>query len=127
MKVKSVLVAERGEKTEVSFPLPNEKQMRTFGVICDGTGFVAYVGYAANAEDACIRATNDAGAWGSVGPFRRSSAGAPADDGQVWLELSVYDVTGLLEPVPNVGIEDGAAMAAMTNDTYIDQFVARQY
>ena len=101
--------------------------MRTYGVICDGTGFIVYVGHAANPEDACNRATKDAGAWGTVGPFQRSITGSPKDDDQAWLELSVYDVTGLLEPMLNVGIEEGAARAAMTEDTHIDQFIARQY
>lgn len=101
--------------------------MRTYGVICSATGFIAYVGHAASPEDACIRATKDAGAWGTVGTFQRSIAGPPKDDDEAWLELSVYDVTGLLEPIRNVGIEDETAMAAMTEDTHIDQFIARQY
>lgn len=101
--------------------------MSTYGVICSATGFIAYVGHAASPEDACIRATKDAGAWGTVGPFQRSIAGSPKDDDQAWLELSVYDMTGLLEPIRNVGIEDEAAMAVMTEDTHIDQFMARQY
>lgn len=101
--------------------------MRTYGVICDGTGFIAYIGHAASPEDACMRATKDAGAWGTVGPFQRSIAGPPKYDDQAWLELSVYDVTGLLEPMPDIGIEDEIAMAAMTDETHIDQFIARQY
>jgi len=35
-------------------------------------------------------------------------------------------VTGLLEPNENVGIEDEAAVAAMTEDNHIDQYIARQ-
>jgi hypothetical protein len=101
--------------------------MRTYGVICDATGFIAYVGHAAGPMDACIRATKDAGAWGTLGLFQRSVGGAPHDIEQDWLELSVYDVTGLLEPIPGVDIEDKIAMAAMTEDTHIDQFIARQY
>jgi hypothetical protein len=101
--------------------------MRTYGVICSATGFIAYVGHAVSPEDACIRATKDTGAWGTVGPFQRSIAGPSKGDDQAWLELSVYDVTGRLGPMPNVDIEDEVAMAAMIEDTHIDQFIARQY
>jgi hypothetical protein len=101
--------------------------MRTYGVICDATGFIAYVGHAASPEDACVRATKDTRAWGAIGPFKRSVGGAPKDEEQSWLELSVYDVTGLLEPTPDVGIEDESAMVALNENTHIDQFIARQY
>lgn len=101
--------------------------MRTYGVICDATGFVAFVGRAASPEDACVRATKDAAAWGALGRFHRSLGGPPHDSEQAWLELSVYDVTGLLEPIPNVGIDDKAAMDAMNEDTHLDQYIARQY
>lgn len=101
--------------------------MRTYGVICDATGFVVFVGHATNPVDACNRATREADAWGTLGPFQRSVGGAPRGDELDWLELSVYDVTGLLEPMPHVGIDDEAALAAMTEDTHIDQFIARQY
>jgi hypothetical protein len=36
-----------------------------------------------------------------------------------WLELTVYDVTGLIEPISDVGIEDQAALAVMNEDTSI--------
>jgi hypothetical protein len=104
--------------------------MRTYGVICDATGFIAYVGHAASPVDACVRATKDAGSWGTLGAFHRSAGGQPRDSGLTWLELSVYDLTGLVEPIPNVGVEDEtvmAAMTAMTEDNHIDQFIARQY
>jgi hypothetical protein len=101
--------------------------MRTYGVICDATGFVVYVGHATDPMDACVRATKDSVHWGSLGPFRTSLSGAPNDSEFSWLELSVYDVTGLLEPIENVGSEDEAALAAMTEDTLIDQYIARQY
>ena len=101
--------------------------MRTYGVICDGTGFIAYVGHASSPEDACVRASKEKGAWGTLGPFVRSEIGPPNDEDLSWLELSVYDVTGLIEPSPNVDIEDESAMNAMTEDTLVDQFTARQY
>jgi len=100
--------------------------MRTYGVICDATGFVVYVGHATDPLNACGRATKDTAAWGSLGPFRTSLGGAPKDSDLSWLELSVYDVTGLLEPIENVDIEDEAALAAMTEDNHIDQYIARQ-
>lgn len=99
--------------------------MRTYGVICDNTGFVVFVGHAASPVDACNQAIKDAGQWGTVGPFQRSVGGPPRGDELSWLELSVYDVTGLLDPMPNVGIEDEAALAAMTEDNHIDQYIAR--
>ena len=74
-----------------------------------------------------MRATKDTGAWGTLGPFTLSEIGDTHDIKQSWLELSVYDVTGLLEPMPGVDIEDETAMAAMTEDNHIDQFIARQY
>jgi len=100
--------------------------MRTYGVICDATGFVVYVGHATDPLNACMRATKDSGSWGSLGPFRRSSGGAPHDSDLSWLELSVHDVTGLLEPTANVEIEDEVALAAMTDDNFIDLYIARQ-
>jgi hypothetical protein len=101
--------------------------MRTYGVICVATGFIAFVGRATSPEDACIRATKDQGAWGTLGPFTRSPYDPPQNEELTWLELSVYDVTGLLDPIPNVGAEDETAIAAMTEDNFIDQFIARQY
>lgn len=101
--------------------------MRTYGVICGATGFIAYIGHATSPEDACYRATKDTPAWGSLGPFTRTISGAPKDDDQDWLELSVHDVTGVLEPTPSMGIDDEAAMSAMSDDTYVAQFIARQY
>jgi hypothetical protein len=101
--------------------------MRTYGVICQATGFVVFVGYAASPVDACNRATMEAGVWGSLGPFQRSISYAPADKELSWLELTVYDVTGLIEPIPDVGIEDHTALATMTEDTLIDQYIARQF
>lgn len=101
--------------------------MRTYGVICVATSYMAFIGHAASPEDACIRATKDAGAWGTLGPFQRSMSGPPKDSEFDWLELSVFDVTGLLDPVPGVPIKDASAMAAMTDDTHIAQFIARQY
>lgn len=100
--------------------------MRTYGVICDATSFVVYVGHATDPLNACKRATKDSGSWGSLGPFRRSLGGAPHDSDLSWLELSVYDVTGLLEPIENVEIEDEVALAAMTEDNFIDLYIARQ-
>jgi hypothetical protein len=100
--------------------------MRTYGVICDATGFVVYVGHATDPMNACVRATKDTVHWGSLGPFRTSMGGAPKDSDFSWLELSVYDVTGLLDPIENVDIEDEAALAAMTEDNLIDQYIARQ-
>ena len=99
--------------------------MRTYGVICDATGFIHYVGHAAGPVDACIQATKDAGAWGTLGLFQCSVGGASHDTELSWLELSVYDVTGHHEPMPGVDIEDKIAMAAMTEDTHIDQFIAQ--
>ena len=101
--------------------------MRTYGVICDATGFIAFVGHATSPEDACSRASKDRGTWGTLGPFTSSPFDPPHDEELTWLELSVYDVTGLLDPIPNVGVEDETAMAAMTEDNHIDQFIARQY
>jgi len=72
-------------------------------------------------------ASKDQGAWGALGPFTRSPFGPPHDEELTWLELSVYDVTGLLDPIPNMGVEDEKAMAAMTEDNHIDQFIARQH
>jgi hypothetical protein len=95
--------------------------------ICDANGFIRYVGHAAGPVDGCVRATKDACARRTLGLFQRSLGGAPHDTQQSWLELSVYDVTGLLEPMPGVDIEDETAMAAMTEDNHIDQFIARQY
>jgi hypothetical protein len=101
--------------------------MRTYGVICDATGFVVYVGHATDPMDACVRATKDSVHAGSLGPFRTSLGGPSSESDLSWLELSVYDVTGLIEPIENVGIEDEAALAAMTVDNLIDQYIARQY
>lgn len=101
--------------------------MRTYGVICDATGFVVYVGHATDPMNACVRATKDTVHWGSLGPFRTPLGGPSNESDLSWLELSVYDVTGLIEPIENVGIEDEAALAAMTVDNLIDQYIARQY
>gem|GEM_PF-7048423 len=101
--------------------------MRTYGVICDETGFIVYVGHATSPEDACVRASKEKGASGTLGPFSRSPNSPPDGEDLSWLELSVYEVTGLLEPIPNVDIEDEAAMTAMTEENHIDQFIARQY
>ena len=101
--------------------------MRTYGVISDATGFIVFVGHATSPEDACIQASKDQGAWGTLGPFTRSLLGPSHDEELTWIELSVYDVTGLLDPIPNVDIEDEKAMAAMTENNLIDQFIARQY
>jgi len=38
----------------------------------------------------------------------------------------IYDVTGLLEPIENIEIENEVALAAMTEDNLIDQYIARQ-
>jgi hypothetical protein len=101
--------------------------MRTYGVICQATGFVVFVGQATGPLDACNRAVRDADAWGSIGSFQRSVAGALHDADADWLELSVYDVSGLLEPIPNIGIDHEKALAAMNELTHVDQFIARQY
>jgi len=100
--------------------------MRTYGVICDATGFVVYVGLATDPLNACLRATKDTVHWGSLGPFRTSLGGPPHDLEFSWLELSVYDVTGLLEPIENVDGGDETVLAAMTEDNHIDQYIARQ-
>lgn len=96
-------------------------------MICEATGFVVYLGHATSPEDACIRATRDTRSWGSLGRFQRNLS-HPTNDGELtWLDLSVHDVTGLLEPNPDVDPKDAAALAAMTEDNAVDQFSARQY
>lgn len=76
----------------------------------------------------CVLSSNEGlrclgGSWS----FTRSMSGAPKDDDLAWLELSVYDVTEVLESTPSVDIDDDTVMAAMTDDTHIAQFIARQY
>lgn len=100
--------------------------MQTYGVICLATGFVVYLGHADNPMDACKNATKDTGHWGHLGPFQQSWTGSPGVDESSWLELAVYDVTGILEPNPDVEIEDEAAHEAMNEDTLVDNFAARQ-
>lgn len=99
--------------------------MRTFGVICDATGFVVYVGLANDPLDACRRATAEVRVWGDTGPFQRNSFGAPEDDGKSWLELSVYDVTGTLEPSAN--LENPELLSAFCEERLVDSFLARQF
>ena len=99
--------------------------MQTFGVICDATGFVVFVGQASDALDACRRATAEVRVWGDLGPFQRNSFGAPKDDGKSWLELSVYDVTGTLEP--NADLESPEVISALTEERLVDGFLARQF
>jgi hypothetical protein len=93
--------------------------MRTYGVICQATCFVVYVGHATSPIDACNRAVREANAWENVGPLQQSSIGVPRDAEEGWLELSVYDVSGLLEPIPNVRMNTEAALAAMTEETHV--------
>ncbi len=38
----------------------------------------------------------------------------------------IYDVTGLLEPIENIEIENEVALAAMTEDNLINQYIARR-
>ncbi len=100
--------------------------MQTYGVSCIGTGFIVYLGQADDPLDACVKATRDKYPPGDLGPFVRSWVGAPEDDDMSWLELAVYDVTGILEPNPDVDINDEIAHQAMNDDTFIDSFAARQ-
>ena len=70
--------------------------MRTYGVRCNNTNYVVFVGHARSPVDARNQAVRDADAWGKVGPFQRSVGHAPADKELSWLELTVYDVTVLI-------------------------------
>lgn len=89
--------------------------MRTYGVIC-----------AASPEEACVQATNGTAVWGSVRPFRCAIAGAPRDGGRSWLELSVYDLTGILELTFGELDGDDASLAAMNEKSHIAHFIALQ-
>lgn len=100
--------------------------MKTYGVLCDATGFVVYVGPAADPREACVRATQDAGGWDSLGPFHRGPMSPAQSETGSWLELSVYDL-GDMPAKPGVDSEDPEVLAAMTEDVFIEQYIARQY
>lgn len=99
---------------------------RLYGIICDGTGFLVFLDHAPDPEAACRLATKDVAHWGALGPFKRSTMGAPKDDGRSWLELSIYDVTGVLEsdfdPIP----DDESLMCAMDEDNFAARFISEQ-
>lgn len=97
--------------------------MKTYGVLCDVR--VVYVGPAADPRDACVRATKNAGAWGSLGPFSRGPMSPAQCETGSWLELSVYDL-GNLPAKPNPDPEDPEVHAAMDEDAFVDTFIARQ-
>lgn len=99
--------------------------MATFGVLCLATGFVAYVGPASDARDACVRSTGDQSSWGNLGPFHRNDLGAPKDDELSWLELAVYDL-GDMPARDDVDSDDPEVLAAMTEDNLLGCFIARQ-
>ena len=52
--------------------------------------------------------------------------GAPKDDGRSWLELSVYDVTGVLEPDLDPIPDDESLMCAMDEENFAARFIAEQ-
>lgn len=99
---------------------------KLYGVICDNTGFLVFLDHAPDAEAACRLATREAANWGALGPFRRSLTGAPKDDGRSWLELSVYDVTGVLEPDLDPIPDDESLMCAMDEENFAARFIAEQ-
>lgn len=57
---------------------------------------------------------------------KRSLIGAPKDDGRSWLELSVYDVTGALEPDSDPIPDDESLMCAMDENNFAARFIAEQ-
>lgn len=99
---------------------------KLYGVICDGTGFLVFLDHATDPETACRLATKEAARWGALGPFKRSLIGAPKDDGRSWLELSVYDVTGVLEPDLDPISDDESLMRAMDEENFAARLIAEQ-
>ena len=71
-------------------------------------------------------ATKEATRWGALRSFKRSTIGAPKNDGRSWLELSAYDVTGVLEPDLDPIPDDGSLMCAMDEENFAARFIAEQ-
>jgi hypothetical protein len=99
---------------------------RLYGVICDNTGFLIFLNHAPDPEAACRLATADVARWGALGPFKRSLMGAPKDDGRSWLELSVFDVTGVLEPDLDPISDDESLMCAMDEENFAARLIVEQ-
>ena len=97
--------------------------MKTYGVLCDTR--VVYVGPAADPRDACVRATKDAGAWGSLGPFKPGPMSPAQCESGSWLDLTVYDL-GDMPAKPGVDPEDEDVLEAMTEEAFVGEFIARQ-
>ncbi len=95
--------------------------MQTYGVIWidRDPGLVVYVGPASDPVDACNRAVKEQTKRGTLTPFTGSPEGDPVE-----LVFSVYDVTGLIEPIARVSVDDEAALAVMTEETFVYQFTA---
>lgn len=100
--------------------------MATYGVISDFSGMIVFLGEASSPIDACKKATAK-GRCGQLGPFRLNTMGPGNQESGNWLEVTVYDVTGILEPNPNDVIDDDVSLAAMNDDTYIDAYAAQQF
>lgn len=99
---------------------------KLYGVICDNTGFLVFLDHAPDPEAACRLATREGTRWGALGSFKRSLMGAPKGDGRSWLELSVYDVTGVLESDLDPILDDESLMCAMDEENFAARFIAEQ-
>jgi hypothetical protein len=101
--------------------------MRVYGVLRSNTNDIVYLGYASDPENACYRAIGTGNGWGQLDRFRRSDQGEPkTEDGRSWLCFIVFDVSGVLEPDPDVRHDDRGIMAAMLDDMHAGTFIAEQ-
>lgn len=102
--------------------------MRLYGVLAENASRLVFLDYADNPEDACARAVKRWGGQDAVGLFRRASMGVHRqDDGQARLELSVYDVTSVLEPDPDPIPDDESLMVCMDEDRIVGWYVAERF
>ncbi|WP_158753761.1 hypothetical protein [Dyella sp. S184] len=101
--------------------------MHTFGVLCSNTNDIVYLGEASDPENACYRAIGTGNGWGRLSRFKRFDLGEPkTEDSRSWLCFIVFDVSGVLEPDPNVRHDDQAIMNAIGDDMHVGTFIAEQ-
>lgn len=102
--------------------------MKLYGVLAENASRLVFLDYASSPEDACARAVQRFGGRDKVGTFRRASMGGSrrSDDGGSWLELSVYDVTDVLDRDPDPIPDDESLMVCMDEDRIVGWYVAEQ-
>lgn len=102
--------------------------MRLYGVLAENASRLVFLDYASSPEDACARAVQRFGGQDKVGTFRRAGMGGSRgrDDGRSWLELTVYDVTDVLDRDPDPVPDDESLMVCMDEDSIVGWYMAEQ-